>query len=120
MIARKEKFKTVKTGPVTEDQVEPDWIHDLPPDNMVAAITALAGEVYTLRERLRATERELERRDVFPQGTVENHQPTLDEGKADQEDLDAFVDRIWSEISRSRAPWASVQQGVEKYLKQPD
>jgi len=120
MKATKEKFKTVKRGPVTADQHEPDWIHDLPPDNMVAAITALAGEVYTLRERLRATERELERRDVFPQGAVEDHEPTLDEREADQKDLDAFVDRIWSEISRSRAPWASVQRGVEKYFKQPD
>ncbi len=120
-MATNRKFKTAKTGPITSDQPEPEWIHDLPIDNMVGAITALAGEVYILRERLRAMERELERRDIVPEGAVESHQPTRDEQIADQKDLDTFVNRIWSEITRSPyTPTANISPGVEKYLKQPD
>ena len=111
-------FKTVKTGPVIGP--EPDWIHDLPTDNLVAVITALGGEVYTLRERLRAMERELVRRDVLPQGAVETHVPTADERTADQGDLQGFVTRLWAEIARTREPWSNVDPDVVKFFKQPD
>lgn len=111
------KFKAVKMGPVTGP--EPDWLHDVPPDNLVCAITALAGEVYILRERLRATERELTRRNVLPARAVEDHAPTEPEREADHADLKAFVTRLWSEIARTREPWANVDPGVVKYFKQP-
>ena len=111
-------FKTARTGPVTGP--EPDWVHELPPDNIIATITALAGEIFILRERLRAMERELGRRGVLPEGAVESHSPTLAEAEADQKDLQAFVFRIWSEISRGRSPWSSVDPAVTKYFKQPD
>ncbi|MDX2143595.1 MAG: hypothetical protein SFV19_09580 [Rhodospirillaceae bacterium] len=101
------------TGP------EPDWIHDLPLDNLVNAITALAGEVYILRERQRAMERELNRRDVLPLGAVEDHAPTPAEREVDTADLKAFVHRLWSEIARTREPWANVDPKVTKYFKQP-
>lgn len=114
----KPPFKTVKTGPITGD--EPDWIYDLPVDNMVGAITALSGEVYILRERLRALERELVRRDTLSENTVEHHEPTQSEREADQKDLDAFVNRIWSEIMRDRKTVANVAPGAEKYFKQPE
>lgn len=114
----KSPSKTVKTGPITGD--EPDWIHDLPVDNMVGAITALSGEVYILRERLRAMERELIRRDTLTETAVEDHEPTQSEREADQQDLDAFVNRIWTEIMRDRKPVANVDPGAAKYFKQPD
>lgn len=114
----KPPLKTVKTGPITGD--EPDWIHDLPVDNLVGAITALSGEVYILRERLRAMERELVRRDTLTETAVEDHEPTQAEREADQKDLDAFVNRIWSEIMRDRKTVANVDQGAEKYFKQPE
>lgn len=114
----KPPFKTVKTGPITGE--EPDWIHDLPVDNMVGAITALSGEVYTLRERMRAMERELVRRDGLSENAVEDHEPTQSEREADQKDLDAFVNRIWSEIMRDRKTVANVDPGAEKYFKQPE
>ena len=114
----KPPFKTVRTGPITGD--EPDWIHDLPVDNMVGAITALSGEVYILRERLRALERELVRRDTLTETAVEDHEPTQSEREADQKDLDAFVNRIWSEIMRDRKTVANVDPGAEKYFKQPE
>ena len=113
----KPKFETVKTGPVTGP--EPDWLHDVPLDNLVNAITALAGEVYILRERQRAMERELNRRNVLPADAVESHRPTADEQQADQNDLKAFVTRLWSEIARTREPWANVDPAVTKYFKQP-
>lgn len=115
--SRPSKFKAVKTGPVTGP--EPDWLHDVPLDNLVNAITALAGEVYILRERQRAMERELNRRNVLPPDAVEAHRPTTDEQQADQADLKAFVTRLWSEIARTREPWAKVDAGVTKYFKQP-
>ena len=111
------KFKVARLGPVTGP--EPDWLHDVPIDNLVCAITALAGEVYILRERLRATERELSRRNVLPAGAVEGHAPTEAERDADHVDLKAFVTRLWSEIARTREPWANVDPGVVKYFKQP-
>ncbi len=99
-------FKAVKTGPITGE--EPDWLHDLPVDNLVGAITALSGEVYILRERLRAMERELIRRDALTFNAVEDHEPTENEREQDQEGLDAFVNRIWSEIIRNRRPVSNV------------
>lgn len=115
--AKKKKFKAVKTGPITGP--EPNWIHDLPVDNLVAAITALAGEVYILRDRQRAMERELSRRKVLPVGAVEDHAPTDAERAADQDDMRAFIYRLWAEISRGDEPWANVDPGVAKYFKQP-
>lgn len=114
----KKEFKTVKTGPVTGD--EPDWIHDLPVDNMVGAITALSAEVYILKERMRAMERELVRRDTLTATAVEEHEPTEEEREADQKDLDAFVNRIWTEIMRDRKTVANVDPGAVGYFKQPD
>ncbi len=119
MVTHKE-FKSVKTGPITSDQPEPDWIHDLPNDNLVGAITALASEIYILKERLKATERELERHNAVPKGAIEEHQPTEEERLADQKQLRAFVKRIWSEIARPRRHAANVSPGVEKFFKQPD
>ncbi len=117
MLSKKE-FKTVKTGPVTGD--EPDWIHDLPVDNMVGAITALSAEVYILKERMRAMERELVRRDALAESSVEDHEPTQEEREADQKDLDAFVNRIWTEIMRDRKTVANVDPGAVNYFKQPE
>ena len=111
-------FKVVKTGPVTGD--EPDWLHDLPVDNLVGAVTALSGEVYILRERLRVMERELVRRDVLSGAAVEDHEPTEAERDSDQQDLDAFVNRIWSEIIRDRTTVANVDPVAVDYFKQPD
>jgi hypothetical protein len=113
----KPKFKAVKTGPVTGP--EPDWLHDVPLDNLVNAITALAGDVYILRDRQRATERELSRRNLLPADAVETHRPTTEEQQADQTDLKAFITRLWSEIARTREPWANVDPAVTKYFKQP-
>ncbi len=111
-------FKTVKTGPVTGE--EPDWIHDLPMDNVVGAITALSAEVYILRERLKAMERELIKRDSLAADAVENHAPTEEERVADQADLDAFVNRIWTEIMRDRRTVAKVDPRATEFFKQPD
>lgn len=111
-------FKSVRTGPITGD--EPDWIHDLPVDNMVGAITALSAEVYILKERIRAMERELVRRDTLTSSAVEEHEPTEEERAADQKDLDAFVNRIWTEIMRDRKTVANVDPGAAKYFKQTD
>ena len=117
-MTQKPDFKVVKTGPVTG--AEPDWIHDLPMDNVVGAITALSAEVYILRERLKAMERELVRSKNLAPDVVENHAPTEDERVADQADLDAFVNRIWTEIMRDRAPVAKVDPGATEYFKQPE
>lgn len=118
LVTIKPPFKTVKTGPITCE--EPDWIHDLPVDNLVGAITALSGEVYILRERLRAMERELVRRETLSENAVEDHEPTQAEREADQKDLDAFVNRIWTEIMRDRKTVANVDPGAANYFKQPD
>ena len=112
------KYKAVKTGPVTGD--EPTWLHDLPVDNLVGAITALSGEVYILRERLRAMERELVSRDVLNNTSIETHEPTESERDDDQMDLDAFVNRIWTEIARDRKPVANVNPNMVDYFNQPD
>jgi hypothetical protein len=116
-VPRKARFKVIKTGPITGP--EPDWIHDMPVDNLVAGLTALSAEVYILRERLRAMERELARRSVLPAGAVEGHVPTAAEYEADQADVKAFVNRIWSELARGRAGWATIDPPVVKYFRQP-
>jgi hypothetical protein len=115
--AKPKAFKAVRLGPITGP--EPDWIHDLPVDNLVNAITALAGEVYILRERQRVMERELARRRVVPAGAVEDQVATPEERESDAADLKAFVARLWSEIARTREPWARVDPKVVKFFKQP-
>jgi hypothetical protein len=67
---------------------EPDFIHDLPVDNLVAAIDGLAAEVYLLRERLQSMEAELA----------------------------AFVNRVLGEPSRDRKPVSRVDPAVSRYL----
>ncbi|MCS6947979.1 MAG: hypothetical protein NZM12_10225 [Steroidobacteraceae bacterium] len=96
---------------------EPDFLTALPMDNAVGAIVALAAEVYLLRERLHALEAELTRRDVLPADAVERHEPSPQERQRRQEDLDAFTQRILSELTRDRTPVSRIDPGVTKFLQ---
>ena len=115
-----EQFKSLRTGPITEGELEPDWIHDLPADNVVATMTALAAEIHILKDRLRAMERELERHKVLPEGVVEKHSPTVEEQEADQAELERFSHRFWSELTRPRTQWAKVGKDAPDYFPQPE
>lgn len=103
------------TGPVLG--TEPDFLGALPMDNAVGAIVALSAEVWILRERLQALEAELASRKVLPGGAVENHAATPEEARARQADLEAFTQRILSELARNRVPTSSIDPGVARYLK---
>ena len=58
-------LRAALTGPVIDK--EPVMLKDLPMDNVVGAMTALASEVYILRERLAVMEAELTRHGVVAQ-----------------------------------------------------
>ena len=103
------------TGPITGD--EPEFLADVPKDNLVGAIVALASELYVVRERLQALEAELVGRKVLPPNAVEGHVPREDEARARQADVTAFVNRVLSELSRSPQPTSRIDPGVGRYLK---
>jgi hypothetical protein len=54
------------------------------------------------------------------ESSVEDHEPTQEERETDQKDLDAFVNRIWTEIMRDRKTVSNVDPGAVNYFKQPD
>ena len=114
-MADRPNFKAVLEGPVTDR--EPLLVHDLPADNVVGVVTALAAEIWMLRDRLNTLERELATRRVLPPDATENHRDSEAEQRASQAELTAFVDRILSELARGRTPVSNVDPGVERYLR---
>lgn len=108
-------FKTVLEGPVTEQ--EPLFVHDLPADNVVGVVTALAAEIWMLRDRLTALEQELATRHVLPANAAESHRETEAEQRAKQADLTALVNRVLGELARDRTPASKVDPAVQRYLK---
>jgi hypothetical protein len=108
-------LKTVLTGPVLGD--EPRFLDDLPKDNLVGAIVALTAEVYMLRERLQTLEAELTARGVLPAGGVEQHRPTPEAAAAQAADLEAFTQRVLSELARDRRPVSTIDPRVLDLLR---
>jgi hypothetical protein len=102
-------------GPVTDE--EPHFLAEVPHDNLVGALVALAAEVYILRERLQALEAELADRNVVPAGAVESREGTAAEQQRRQADAAAFTDRVLSELSRDRVPTSSIDPRVASYLQ---
>jgi hypothetical protein len=103
------------TGPITGE--EPEFLADIPKDNLVGAIVALASELYIVRERLQTLEAELVGRRVLPPNAVEEHAPRDDEARARQADVTAFVNRVLSELSRPPQSTSRIDPAVGKYLK---
>jgi hypothetical protein len=108
-------YRTVPTAPVTTR--EPVLVHDLPLDNIVAAMLSLASDVYILRERMHALEAELVAHKALNPGAVENHQPTAEERARREADAKAFAERFWFNLTNGRTPRSSVTETVHDYLK---
>jgi hypothetical protein len=103
------------TGPITG--VEPEFLADIPKDNLVGAIVALASELYIVRERLQTLEAELVGRKVLPANAVESHVPSEQEARERQADVASFVNRVLTELARPPQPTSNVDPDVGKYLK---
>lgn len=110
----KSRFKAALRGPVTDR--EPLFVHDLSQDNVVGVVTALAAEIWMLRDRLAALERELAARHVLPADAAEHHRDTDEEQRVNQAALADFVNRILGELARDRTPASKIDPGVERYL----
>jgi hypothetical protein len=108
-------LRTMLNGPVTDR--EPDFVHALPQDNVVGAITALAAEIWMLRDRIAALEGELVERRVLLPDAVEQHRESAESERARQSELRAFVERVLGELARDRTPVSRVDPGVERYLE---
>jgi hypothetical protein len=103
------------TGPITG--IEPEFLADIPKDNLVGAIVALASELYIVRERLQTLEAELVTRKVLPPNAVEEHVPREDEARTRQADVTGFVNRVLSELARPPLPTSRVDPDVGRYLR---
>ena len=112
------ELKHVLTGPIGDS--DPEFLSEMPKDNLVAGIMALSGEVYILRERLRTLERALERSGTLGSDDVEHLTPTDEERELDQADLTAFVSRIMSEITRQAVPASNVNPRAKDRVGQPE
>lgn len=104
--AGKSRYKSVLTGPVGAK--EPRFLHDLPLDNVVGALIALAGEVYILRDRLQTLESVLTEVKAIAPEAVENFKETPEKDKARNEDAKKFVNRVLRELHRSDVPVSHV------------
>jgi len=104
--AAKSRYKSVLTGPVGAK--EPRFLHDLPLDNVVGALIALAGEVYILRDRLQTLESVLTEVKAIAPEAVEKFQETPEKDKARNEDAKKFVNRVLRELHRSDVPVSHV------------
>jgi hypothetical protein len=63
-------------------------------DRVLGVVMELAGEVYVLRARLRALERQLEANGCLSRADLEATQPTPEERAAHLAERDAFIVRI--------------------------
>jgi hypothetical protein len=108
-------LKAVLHAPVLDR--EPLFLQDVPKDNLVSAIVALTAEVYILRERLGALEAELTQRSVLAKGAVEVHQPSAETAQQQAADLEAFTQRVLSELARDRTPVSSIDPRVSEFMR---
>lgn len=102
----KSRYKSVLTGPVGTK--EPRFLHDLPLDNVVGALIALAGEVYILRDRVQTLEAVLTEAKTIAPDAVENFKESPDKDKARNEDAKKFVNRVLRELHRSDVPVSKI------------
>ncbi len=100
------RYKSVLTGPVGTK--EPRFLHDLPLDNVVGALIALAGEVYILRDRVQTLEAVLTEAKTIAPDAVENFKESPDKDKARNEDAKKFVNRVLRELHRSDVPVSKI------------
>ncbi len=71
-------------------------------DAVVAIVTALAGEVWALRERLASLEEVLEARGGLSPAEVENHRPTATAAEARSVEAAAFTARVFRVFEEMR------------------
>lgn len=109
-----QKFKAAPQGPVLD--IEPDYLTDIPPDNLVGAIVALTAELYLLRERLHTLEAELAAHRVLPADAVERHVDDATSAEAKAVDLAAYTQRVFGELVRNRQPVSQIDPRVSEYL----
>ncbi len=67
-------------------------------DRILGVVTALAGEVYILRDRVRILEHLLAVRGVVEPGAVNLFEPTPDQQRQAELDRDAFIERVFDAI----------------------
>ncbi len=65
-------------------------------DRILGVVTALAGEVYVLRDRVRTLERVLQ--GVLDPAALDAFEPTPEHRRLDERDRDAFVERVFDAI----------------------
>lgn len=111
----KQQRNAALDGPIIG--TEPDFLRALSTDRLVGAVLALTGEVYVLRDRLAGLEAELVERRVVPADAVERRKLTDAEREARAADLEAFTNRVLSELSRPAQPTSSIDPRVVEYLK---
>jgi len=76
-----------KPDPVRPEQI---FMDDPAVDRVLGVVMTLATEVYVLRDRLRAVERQLEDGGSLNRDAL-NREPTLEDLAADTQDREAFV-----------------------------
>ena len=84
-------------------------------DAVVAIVTALAAEVWVLRERLASIEAVLEEVGVVEQSAIEAHQPDEAEAASRAEEASAFMGRVFRVFEEMREE-ALAGESQEQYL----
>lgn len=84
-------------------------------DAVIAIVTALSAEVWTLRERIASLEALLEAGGTIVNGAVEAHRPSGAEAQALTDEASAFAGRVFRVFEEMREEVAA-EETAEQYL----
>ena len=106
-------------GPVTGE--EPVFFGHPVLDGLVGTVTALAGELYVVRDRVRILEALLVRSGAIAADAAETYQDDKDAEAARLAALRHYVDRVLGDLVPRTRPDSSIAEGVTRLaLQDPD
>lgn len=73
----------------------PSQFDDPAIDTLLNIVLSLGGEVYTLRDRMRAIEKMLEAKGAISRADIDAYSPTSEEEEEIRKDRDAFMSRLF-------------------------
>jgi hypothetical protein len=109
------QYKSVVVGPLTGP--ERTWIHDLPQDNLVAALLMCTAEICRLQDEIAVIKAQLSNHGIAVPARTDV--PGSEEKLAQEEATTVVTRRVLSELFRSNNAWTSVDSRIEQFFHQP-
>lgn len=110
------RYKAVVSAPLTGR--ERQWIHDLPPDNLVGGVLMCVAEICSLRDEVRLLRERLAKEGL--KVPARDEVPDDAERQRMEAETAGIVDRVLTELFRSRQGWTGVDPRVAEFFPQPE